>query len=80
MSRSFEAATSWHPEEDATPTPGEVQNMAAVLEGRHGVHAAEVAEFFSASHAHAADAGRSWAWAAVAEAIRRRDRARRTIS
>lgn len=80
VSKSFETAASWHPEEDATPTPGEVQNMALVLEGRHGAHAAGVADFFSLLHAQGGDAGRSWAWAAVAEAVRRRDHTRRTIS
>lgn len=78
--KCFDTATSWHPEEDATPTPGEVQGMAAVLEGRHGTHAADVADFFSAAHARDGDAGRSWAWAAVAEAVRRREQARRTQS
>lgn len=63
----------WHPEEDATPTPRDVEFMAAVLEGRHGRHAAEVAEFFSSLHSHQGDAGRSWAWAGVAELVRRRE-------
>ena len=67
----------WHPEEDVTPTPREVDSMAAVLESRHGVMAAEVADFFSTYHAQNGDAGRSWAWAGVAQLVRRRDRDRR---
>lgn len=63
---------SWHPDADVTPTPREVEAMAEVLEGRHGVHAAEVAEFFSTQHSLSGDAGRCWAWAGVAEAVRRR--------
>ena len=66
----------WHPDEDATPTPQEVEFMAAVLEGRHGRHAAEVAEFFSSVHSQSGDAGRCWAWAGVAERVRRREVAR----
>ncbi len=63
---------SWHPECDATPTPGEVDMMATALEGRHGVAAEEVAQFFVDWNAQHTDAGRSWAWAAVAERIRQR--------
>jgi hypothetical protein len=66
----------WHPNEDATPTPRDVREMACVLEGRHGRFAAEVAEFFSTQHALGGDAGRSWAWAGVAETIRQRERQR----
>lgn len=66
----------WHPDEDTTPTPRDVETMASVLEGRHGFHAAGVAEFFSTFHSQSGDAGRCWAWAGVAEAIRRRERAR----
>jgi len=64
---------SWHPDEDVTPTPREVGEMASVLEGRHGHFAAGVAEFFSTQHALGGDAGRSWAWAGVAEIIRQRE-------
>ena len=39
--------------------------MVAVLEGRHGCWAADVAEFFSTMHSLKGDAGRSWAWAGV---------------
>ena len=58
--------------------PGEVYDMAVVLEGKHGAFAAEVAEFFSTFHAQHGDAGRSWAWAGVAVAIRDRERKRRS--
>ena len=68
--------TGWHPDEDATPTPHEVENMAAVLEGRHGRYAAEVADFLSTYHGQGGDAGRSWAWAGVAELVRKRERQR----
>jgi hypothetical protein len=67
---------NWHPEEDATPTPREVETLASVLEARHGLLAAEIAEFFSAYHGVARDAGRCWAWAGVAETIRRRVKSR----
>lgn len=58
------------------PTPNEVRFMAEVLEGRHGALAADVAEFFAAYHSEKGDAGRSWAWAGVAEMVRTRERAR----
>ena len=57
---------------DSTPTPIEVDAMVAVLEGRHGVWAADVAEFFSTLHSLKGDTGRSWAWANVAERVRQR--------
>lgn len=68
--------SAWHPEDDATPTPGDVSFMAAALEGRHGVLAAEVAEFFASLHCERGDAGRAWAWSGVAELVRMRERAR----
>lgn len=69
-------AMSWHPEDDATPTPRDVETMAAVLEGRHGCLAIEIAEFFSSLHGQQGDAGRSWAWAGVAEVVRQREQSR----
>jgi len=66
-------ALSWHPDEDVTPTPDEVETMAAVLEGRHGQLAAEIADFLSSVHSDTGDAGRCWAWAGVAKSIRRRE-------
>ena len=65
-------STDRHMEVDATPTPREVANMAAVLEGRHGVHAEHVAQFFTDWNAHYGDTSRSWAWAAVTECVRKR--------
>jgi len=59
-----------------TPTPIEVDAMVAVLEGRHGIWAAEVAEFFATLHSLKGDAGHSWAWANVAERLRHRSQAR----
>lgn len=67
---------SWHPDTDATPTPRDVAAIAEVLEGRHGVLAAEVAEFFASYHGEKGDAGRAWAWCGVAELVRNRERAR----
>lgn len=67
---------TWHPDEDATPTPGDVCFMAEVLEGRHGYFAAEIAEFFASYHCEKGDAGRAWAWSGVAELVRNRERAR----
>lgn len=64
------------PELDLTPTPKEVEMMAAVLEGRHGVWAEKVASFFSEANAQKGDASRSWAWAAVSERVKRRTHAR----
>jgi hypothetical protein len=61
---------------DSTPTPIEVDAMVAVLEGRHGVWAADVAEFFSTLHSLKGDAGRSWAWANLAERVRHRSELR----
>ena len=69
-------ASGWQLGEDATPTPGEVEAMVAVLEGRHGALAADVAEFFSTLHSLKGDVGRSWAWAGVAEMARRKAEAR----
>lgn len=47
--------------------------MAVVLEGRHGVFAAEVAEFFALLHRQLGDAGRCKAWGGVARTVRRRE-------
>ena len=63
---------SWHGDADVTPTPRDVGAMADVLEGNHGVHASDIAEFFSTHHALSGDAGRCWAWAGVADIIKRR--------
>ncbi|MEM1371318.1 MAG: hypothetical protein AAGG72_03705 [Pseudomonadota bacterium] len=68
--------TPWHPSADVTPTPNEIEYMAATLEARHGCLAAQVADFFSSSHTLDGDAGRSWAWAGVAKLVRLREHQR----
>jgi hypothetical protein len=68
----------WNPEEDPTPAPRDVEVMAAVLEGRHGSFAADMADFLSTFHAQKGDVGRSWAWAGVADLVRFRARERLT--
>ena len=68
--------SNWHPEQGVTANPAEVDTMASVLEGRHGSFAAEIAEFFAATHGQKGDASRSWAWNIVAETIRRREQVR----
>lgn len=57
---------------DATPAPGEVETMAAVLEGRHGIYAEHVAQFLADVNANQGDAARAWAWTAVTERVRKR--------
>jgi hypothetical protein len=74
--QKLKMASGWHPDEDTTPTPREVEMMAGVLEGRHGLHAAEVAEFLSTFHEQRRDAARAWAWAGVAECVRQREQVR----
>ena len=69
-------ASGWHPDEDTTPTPREIELMAEVLEGRHGLHAAGVAEFLCSVHEQRRDALRAWAWAGVAECVRQREQER----
>lgn len=69
-------STTFETDQDITPTPAEVESMATLLEGVHGNFAAEVAEFFSTKHSIDGDAGRSWAWAGVAERVRIRTRQR----
>lgn len=70
----------WHPDEDVTPTPRDVQVMAETLEGQHGTHAADIAEFFSTYHSLNGDAGRCWAWAGVAEVVRSREAQRLKVN
>ena len=50
----------------------EFEAMATVLEARHGLHAAEVADFFANLHVDKGDESRSHAWANVAERVRQR--------
>jgi hypothetical protein len=54
----------------------EFEAMAAVLEARHGRHAAHVADFFAVVHLQNGDEDRSNAWADVAERVRERERDR----
>lgn len=54
----------------------EFEAMATVLEARHGLHAAEVAEFFASLHTDKGDECRSCAWSDVAERVRERQRER----
>jgi hypothetical protein len=68
--------SNWQFEGNATPTFAEVEAMAAVLEGRHGALAAEVAEFFSTLHGLKGNIARSHAWAGVADRARERADAR----
>jgi hypothetical protein len=58
---------------ETPPTLQDAELMAVVLEGRHGLHAAEVADFFALLHRQIGDAGRSRAWGGVARAVRRRE-------
>lgn len=69
-------ASGWFFRQSAAPAPEELEAMVAVLEGRHGAWAADVAEFFSTMHSLKGDVGRSWAWAGVAEMARRKAQAR----
>lgn len=69
-------SSSWDPRSEATPQHCEAELMAVVLEGRHGNHAADVAEFFASLHRLQGDAGRSQAWAGVAALVRTRERER----
>jgi hypothetical protein len=66
----------WQMDTDATPTPRDVRFMAEVLEARHGILAAQVADFFATYHSQKGDAGRAWAWSGVAELVRNRERER----
>jgi hypothetical protein len=51
----------------------ECEAMAAILEAKHGLHAAEVADFFATMHTGYGDERRSSAWAEVAELVRTRE-------
>jgi hypothetical protein len=59
-------------DKETLSTLQDAELMAVVLEGRHGVYAAEVAEFFSLLHRQLGDDGRSQAWGGVARTVRRR--------
>lgn len=64
--------SGWHFKGAQTPSRGEMEAMAAVLEGRHGVWAAEVAEFLAMAHSLKGDHGRGKAWKGVADVVRRK--------
>ena len=66
----------WNEQLDVTPTPDEVESIAALLEGEHGVLAVKVAEFFATHHSLDGDVSRSWAWTGVADRIRHREQVR----
>lgn len=61
---------------DITPTPDEVEQFAALLEGNHGGLAAEVASFIATHHSLGGDAVRAWAWTSVVDCIHERERER----
>jgi len=69
-------AARWFPEAGSPPGRKALENMAALLEGFHGVHAVSVAEFFATLHFQQGDIACSGTWRTVAEAVRRRDAAR----
>ena len=66
----------WTDQDDVTPTPEEVESVACLLEGEHGVLAVDIAEFFAQQHSLKGDVGRSWAWTGVAGRIREREQKR----
>lgn len=59
--------------QDQMATLEDAELMAVVLEGRHGVLAAEVAEFFALLHSQLGDKSRSTAWGGVARRVRKRE-------
>jgi len=63
-------ANNWQPNQAMNER--EFDAMATVLEARHGLHAAEVAEFFASLHTDKGDENRSSAWADVAQRVRQR--------
>jgi hypothetical protein len=73
--RDFTAMTNLWQHKTSIDEP-EFDAMASVLEAKHGLHAAEVADFFAAVHYKNGDAERSSAWADVAERVRERQRDR----
>jgi len=54
-------------------THGGFDRLACVLEARHGIHATEVAEFFSSVHEQLGDDTRCVAWESVADTLRQRE-------
>lgn len=66
----------WHPETEASPTPREAELMVELLEGRHGVHAEAVADFFRLYNEHNGAPSKAGAWAMLSQRIARRREAR----
>ncbi|MEZ5926376.1 MAG: hypothetical protein R3D57_18560 [Hyphomicrobiaceae bacterium] len=60
-------------QKEASASRREVEVMASVLEGRHGVLAVEIAEFLAAVHEDGGDLPRAGSWYEVSLAIRRRE-------
>ena len=58
---------------ESLTTLQDAELMAVVLEGRHGVLAAEVADFFALLHRQLGDRSRSKAWGGVARTLRKRE-------
>jgi hypothetical protein len=58
---------------ESLTTLQDAELMAVVLEGRHGVLAAEVADFFALLHRQLGDGSRSKAWSGVARTLRKRE-------
>jgi len=67
-------ANVWQPYQSMNER--EFEAMATVLEARHVLHAAEVADFFASLHIDQGDECRSSAWADVAERVRECERER----
>jgi hypothetical protein len=65
---------NWH--EYPPQNAPEFEAMASVLEARHGLFAADIAEFFACLHDEDGDERRSHAWADVALLVRERQRTR----
>jgi len=65
---------NWQHSQASTEQGPEI--MAIVLEAKHGLHAAEVADFFASLHTKRGDKSRSRAWASVAKRIRTREQER----
>jgi hypothetical protein len=61
----------WQPNQPMNEREREA--MAAILEAKHGLHAAEIADFFSTMHTGYGDERGSSAWAEVAELVRTRE-------
>jgi hypothetical protein len=64
-------------QQDVTPaTAWDTQSMVEVLEGRHGTHAASVADFFASYHGISGRRDRARSWSNVATLVRRREHQR----